>query len=149
MTKNTELERYTELFLVTCRKCLQETGDASPTLVAFTDSGRKAIVDTLPRDKVAWFSFITDILDRLDAESYFIIGAATVVTTNQRVDVETLPIDKNPVRTEQVLVLGFERSGGRIMLSQQFVRDHDRIKFIEPVDVHKLWCSFVPVPEEW
>jgi hypothetical protein len=118
-------------------------------LVAFTDSGRKAIVDTLPRDKVAWFSFITDILDRLDAESYFIIGAATVVTTNQRVDVETLPIDENPVRTEQVLVLGFERSGGRIMLSQQFVRDHDRIKFIEPVDVRKLWCSFVPVPEEW
>jgi hypothetical protein len=126
-------------------------------LVAFRDS-RIAEVDTLSlsllsNDQGVWFSFIRDELRQLGAESYLIAGTTVFVTDESPNTLrEDLPIDKNLRGIEEVLVVGFERTGGRIMLSQKFVRDfrHCRIKYLEPVRVIKTWRSTYPaLPEKW
>jgi len=87
------------------------------------------------------------ILHMLGAESYFVAGEAWTVATSQLV--ESLPPSENPASTEKVLVYGRDRSGARIMVSQQFVRDPDGIRFVEPVDVCNSWQSLRMMPENW
>jgi hypothetical protein len=145
MTKNSELKSLARHFLETSKEVLKEDGYLSPLLIA--RAGKKAIVYSLPHDKEIWFPFVMTILRTLGAESYFVAGEAWAVANNQLV--ESLPPWENPGRTEEVFVYGRHRYGARIMLSQQFVRDPDRIRFIEPVDVCKSWLSLRMMPEKW
>jgi hypothetical protein len=105
-----------------------------------------AIIYSLPHDKNTWLSFVMNILRSLGAESYFVVYEAWVVPLDLTVD--ALPPSENPGRTEEVLVHGYERSGGRILLSQQFVHDPDGIRFLEPVNVSRNSVS-LRLPEKW
>jgi len=124
---------------------LKEDEYLSPLLIA--RAGKKAIVYSLPHDKDAWFSFVMTILRAVGAASYFVAFEAWAVPVNQMVD--TLPTSENPARTEGVFVFGYKRSGDKIALSQQFVRDPGGIKFLKPVNVCRRWDSLMPVPENW
>jgi hypothetical protein len=143
MTRNSELKSLARYFLVTSKKVLKEDGYLSPLLIA--RAGKKTIVYSLPHDKESWFSFVMTILRRLGAQSYFVAGEAWAVAMSQLV--ESLPPSQNPGRTELVFVYGRHRSGARIMVSQQFVRDPGGLRFVVPADVCS--SSLRIMPENW
>jgi len=60
----------------------------------------------------------------------------------------TLPPSANPMRTEHVLVYALRRSGGGILLSQQFVHEPDGIGFLGRVNVSRNSVS-LRLPEKW
>jgi hypothetical protein len=145
MTSKSELESLDRLFFKVAKGLLQEDGYLSPLLIV--RAGRKEIVYSLPPDKDTWFFFVMTLLRMHGAGSYFVAGEAWAVHGKRLV--ESLPPSENPARIEKVFVYACDRSGSRIMLSEQFVRDPDAIRFVGPVDVCRDWEFSRMMPDNW
>jgi hypothetical protein len=136
------------MILTIAQRMLQERGEVvahALVLQSLGNSQMQLIYIALPSDKKEWNVFLTEVLQKLNAERYFFVDEVWVCTSDNWD--ATKRVSENAAKFEALSVFAVARNGERLSLSQQFLRDPDGIKLLDVKTTREYVANITP--ERW
>jgi len=139
------IEKTAQDVLKIAQTILQNRGKIHPHAMILDSVNETAYYLALAVDKVLWAPLILKMLQRINADRYFLVDEVWIVSSENWIP--TRAVSENPAAVEAIIVVVCDRAQGKVMITQQFLRDKDEIKFMEPTTSNTFETRLGP--EKW